>query len=283
MDAIEILGGILRKSGGSGGLGGKILKDIVFGGGQKKPQQQQPAPAQPSPRETSHSSREVGHTEFSREAQALEDLLNVAAGNKPSQQRHPQQTQSPPSRSNPSQQFPSGNQSSRNSNDSYRGQDSYREVPYAEAPDPRNPQTPSSPSRSAPSHSAPSGSSGRPTGADQEEQAVLLIRAMINAAKCDGNISREEQDKVLSQLENPTEQDIQFLRKEFAAPLDVREFAWSVPLGLEQQVYAMTLFALSTYSRSESQYVADLAHGLRLNAEIRNQIHQHYGFPTVQR
>jgi uncharacterized membrane protein YebE (DUF533 family) len=95
---------------------------------------------------------------------------------------------------------------------------------------------------------------------------------MVNAAKCDGEISPDEQQSILSRLENPSPAAIQFLREEFAKPLDVREFAWSVPVGMEQQVYSMSLIAIDVDSEREASYLRELAHGLRLAPEICEQI-----------
>ena len=99
--------------------------------------------------------------------------------------------------------------------------------------------------------------------ARQNEQAMILVRAMVNAAKCDGQISQAEQQRILNQLDSPSPAAIQFLREEFAKPLDVREFAWSVPVGMEQQVYTMSLIAVDVDSDREEGYLRELAHGLR--------------------
>jgi uncharacterized membrane protein YebE (DUF533 family) len=61
------------------------------------------------------------------------------------------------------------------------------------------------------------------------------------------------------------------------APLDVRDFAWSVPFGMEYKVYAISLAAIDLDTTSESAYLEQLAHGLRLSREVRPRIHQRYG------
>ena len=104
---------------------------------------------------------------------------------------------------------------------------------------------------------------------------------MINAAKCDGDISEAEQQSILERIGNPTQDVIDFLRNEFAQPLDVREFAWSVPLGLEQKVYTMSLGAIDLDVNTEATYLRDLAHGLRLYPEVCNQIHQQLGAQEI--
>lgn len=58
----------------------------------------------------------------------------------------------------------------------------------------------------------------------------------------------------------------------FARPLDAREFAWSVPVGMEQQVYTTSLIAIEVDSDREDRYLRELAHGLRLAPEVCDQI-----------
>ena len=45
-----------------------------------------------------------------------------------------------------------------------------------------------------------------------DEQAKVLIRAMIAAAKSDGQVSQEEQDAILKQLEHVSDEEVAFLR-----------------------------------------------------------------------
>lgn len=113
------------------------------------------------------------------------------------------------------------------------------------------------------------------------EQSKILLRAMVAAAKSDGQITQEEQDNVVKQLEHGSQEEINFLKQEFARPIDVREFTWSVPLGMEEQVYTMSLIAIDLDEQKEANYLADLAHGLRLAPERCNEIHQRYGAPII--
>ncbi len=114
-----------------------------------------------------------------------------------------------------------------------------------------------------------------------DERALIVIRAMVNAAKADGRLDQEEQDKILKQLRNPTNEHIQFLRDEFARPLDVRGFAMSVPVGMEQQVYTASLIAIDLDTGEEAKYLMELAENLRLSPEIRQQIHERLGAPSI--
>ena len=104
---------------------------------------------------------------------------------------------------------------------------------------------------------------------------------MVNASKSDGQVSQAEQEEILKRIDHVTQTEIDFLRTEFAKPLDVREFAWSVPLGMEEQVYALSVIAIDLDENKEAHYLGDLAHGLRLQPKRCNEIHRQYGAPEI--
>jgi uncharacterized membrane protein YebE (DUF533 family) len=114
------------------------------------------------------------------------------------------------------------------------------------------------------------------------DQAVLMIRAMVNAAKADGRVDNTEQEKIIGKLGAEVSQDeINFLKSEFAAPLDVKQFADSVPNGLEPQVYALSLTSIELDTQSEAQYLGQLAQHMELDPQICNQIHDQVGAPKI--
>jgi len=123
-----------------------------------------------------------------------------------------------------------------------------------------------------------------PQGVDQKEaadHATLIIRAMINAAKSDGNIDKDEQEKVIGKLGDVTQAEVEFVRNEFNSKLDVDAFIQSIPRGMEQQIYAVSLMAIDLDSNKEARYLAQLADGLRIQPELANQIHKQLGAPTI--
>jgi uncharacterized membrane protein YebE (DUF533 family) len=115
----------------------------------------------------------------------------------------------------------------------------------------------------------------------EQEQMAVLIRAMIHAGKADGRIDAKEQQAIVERIGNTNEATIQFLRKEFAAATSVRDFAWSVPLGMESAVYAASLSTIDVDTQEEVDYLRELAHGLRLQPKLCNQIHQQYGVKPI--
>lgn len=116
---------------------------------------------------------------------------------------------------------------------------------------------------------------------EAEEQAKLIIRAMINAAKADGNIDQQEQEKVIARLGDIDAEEAAFVRAEFNAPLDVNGFVNSVPRGMEQQIYAISLAAIDLDTQQEAQYLHQLAQGFGLSAQTCNQLHDQVGAPKL--
>lgn len=119
-----------------------------------------------------------------------------------------------------------------------------------------------------------------PVPADRDAEAEVLLRAMIQAAKADGRLTRDEQGAILDKLGGASRESVDFLRSEMQAATDVRDFAWSVPIGMEYKVYAVSLTAIDLDSQAESDYLRQLGHGLRLPLEVRSHIHQRYGVPA---
>jgi uncharacterized membrane protein YebE (DUF533 family) len=216
--------------------------------------------------------RGTGPDDLEQQARELEDMLNVASD------RNSRRTEAPLAQTPPMRHQPSPAPTSRNIEVDQSGPNFQRQLPQANDLQKQN------------------------------AQALILVQAMVNAAKSDGQITQAEQQAILGRLNNPSPETIQFLREEFSKPLNAREFAWSVPLGMEQQVYSMSLLAIDlgefawsvplgmeqqVYSMSllaidldsqrEDDYLRDLAHGLRLPEEQCEQIKERMGVAGTAR
>ena len=117
--------------------------------------------------------------------------------------------------------------------------------------------------------------------AEQEEEAKLLIRAMLNAAKCDGNFDASEQEKILKHIGDISQEDADFINSEISQPLDAQAFINSVPRGMEQQVYLMSLMAIDLDSQEEAKYLDQLAKGFNISQQQSNEIHAKVGVPAL--
>jgi len=123
-----------------------------------------------------------------------------------------------------------------------------------------------------------------PQGLDRREaenQATLIIRAMINASKSDGSIDEAEQEKIIGKLGDVTQEEADFVRHEFRQPLDVNDFVRSIPRGMEQQIYAVSLMAIDLDNNKEARYLHELAQGLDIEPQLANQIHEQLGAPVI--
>ena len=133
-------------------------------------------------------------------------------------------------------------------------------------------------------HRDASSASSLPRQADAEftnDHAAVLIRAMVNAAKCDGRIDEDEQRKITSKLGDTSSEGHQFLLAEFARPLDVDAFAAEVPIGMEEQVYIASLTAIDLDKPAEVDYLRHLARALRLGRSQCEEIHLRLGAPVI--
>ena len=114
-----------------------------------------------------------------------------------------------------------------------------------------------------------------------EENAAVLLRAMISAAKADGELDAEEQAKITEHLGDVSEEETEFVRNELAAPLDLDGLVASVPSGLEQQVYLMSLMSITLDTKEEAVYLDALRQGLNISEQASNDIHTQLGAPTL--
>ena len=114
--------------------------------------------------------------------------------------------------------------------------------------------------------------------AEAQDQATLLIRAMINSAKADGQIDQAEQDNIIGRLGGDLDQaEEAFLRNEFAQPLDVNSFARSVPAEMATNIYAFSVMTVKVDTREAVAYLQQLAQGLNLDNATLSAVHKELG------
>ena len=120
-----------------------------------------------------------------------------------------------------------------------------------------------------------------PVSVAAESNAKLMIRAMIQAAKADGEIDAEEQKKILAHLEDAPAEEVAFVKAELAAPLDVMKLAGDTSDTAKAQVYATSLMAVRVDSAAEVAYLRQLATALQLGDAQRDSIHTAMGLPPL--
>jgi uncharacterized membrane protein YebE (DUF533 family) len=142
-------------------------------------------------------------------------------------------------------------------------------------------------SQTAPDRQSPAGAA--PLRADvaavvSEEGERLAIRAMVAAAKADGQIDQAEMDRILGHLkaDEITEAERRFVLEEIRRPLDPSDLAKDVRNPAQAaEVYAASLLAIDIDSEAEREYLRKLAMALRLDPGVVSFLHQSTGAPTT--
>jgi len=101
------------------------------------------------------------------------------------------------------------------------------------------------------------------TSQADEDAAGLMIRAMLQAAKADGNVDQQERDKLLSNVGELSQDEADFINAELERDIDVAGLARDVPRGMDTQ--------------HEASYLNDLAQAMSLGQSQVNQIHEMLG------
>lgn len=114
-----------------------------------------------------------------------------------------------------------------------------------------------------------------------EQQAEVMLRAMLMAARADGQIDAAEQEKITGNLGEIGEEEANFIRNEMANPTSLEAFIPTIPKGSEQQVYLMSLLAIDLDTQEEAQYLDKLAKGLNIDQATSNAIHAKLGVPAL--
>ncbi len=120
-----------------------------------------------------------------------------------------------------------------------------------------------------------------PPAPEQEAAAALMLRAMIQAAKADGKVDEGERKKLLDNLADATEAEMNFVKAELAAPVSIEGLVAQVPKGLESQIYTMSVMAITLDNKTEAQYLHQLAQGLGIDPQQVNHIHGQLGIPAL--
>ncbi|MGI9420008.1 MAG: tellurite resistance TerB family protein [Geminicoccaceae bacterium] len=117
-----------------------------------------------------------------------------------------------------------------------------------------------------------------------ESRAVLALKAMIAAAKADGQIDQRERERILDKLKDAgaDEDTRRFVAAEAAAPLDIDALVRDVPdQQTAAQVYAASLLAINVDTPAERAYLRDLSARLGLNDQVVASLHNVLGAPAI--
>ncbi len=117
-------------------------------------------------------------------------------------------------------------------------------------------------------------------GYQQEELGKSLVRAMIAAAKADGQIDADEKQRIFAKLETMplSSEEKAFVFDELSGPLDIDAVVARADTPEHAaEIYAASLVAMKPDTPAERTYLDALAHKLKLPAGLVEQIHRHAG------
>jgi uncharacterized membrane protein YebE (DUF533 family) len=108
-----------------------------------------------------------------------------------------------------------------------------------------------------------------------DAKALLLIRAMITAANADGQITSDEQRRILSSLDaaGAGPDDRRIVEQELRSPKPLDEIVRQVnDTDTAEQVYLASELAVQGGTETDRQYLSYLASRLKLSPERRRQL-----------
>lgn len=159
----------------------------------------------------------------------------------------------------------------------YAAYEHYKQTPAtASAPTPATPPPPPGPSVQTMPPPPPTAS---PAIGNSNENALHLIRAMITAADADGLIDAEERESILARAREAglDAESLQALNIEINAPMNLKQLLVRTPDHLRDETYAAALIAITADSQEERDFLDQLAIGLKLDTQARQEIHQQLG------
>lgn len=109
------------------------------------------------------------------------------------------------------------------------------------------------------------------------ETEQLVLRAMISAAKADGEVDEDEIQRIVGKIgeDGVSMEERQFVAAELRRPLDLASLVAAVPnQAIAAQVYGASILAIRLDTEAELAYLRQLARGLGLDAETVARLHQ---------
>lgn len=122
---------------------------------------------------------------------------------------------------------------------------------------------------------------GTPVSNAMEENAKLMIRSIIMAAKADGEIDEGERKVILEQLQDASPEERKYVEDQLAAPVDYVALAKETGDHMKAQVYSASLMAIKADNPAEVAYLRHLSHAMGMSNDARDAIHAAMGLPPL--
>ncbi len=108
---------------------------------------------------------------------------------------------------------------------------------------------------------------------EAERVAQIIIKAMVNAAKADGQVTEDELRKIVDRLDDDglSADEKAFIQAELQGPFDLEGLVAAVGNDqmLAAQVYTASMMAIDVDTVAEQQYLQTLAQRLGLSDVLR--------------
>lgn len=109
-----------------------------------------------------------------------------------------------------------------------------------------------------------------------EQHAEIVFKAMINAAKADGQIDTDEIRRIVGKLQEVgvDAESQQFVMSEMQKPMETQKLVAAAQgrPELAAEVYGASLLSIEVDTPAERKYLEQLADGLRLGPEVTQRI-----------
>lgn len=116
---------------------------------------------------------------------------------------------------------------------------------------------------------------------EEEQVSGLMLRAMIFAARADGEIDEAERATLMEVIGDASAEERAFIERQMQAPVNADTLARDVPAGHEIEVYTASVIAIEPDNRAEAEYLDALARALRIERRVVNEIHEAHGKPPL--
>lgn len=121
----------------------------------------------------------------------------------------------------------------------------------------------------------------QPTPQQQASDAEIILLAMIDAAKSDGQVDADELNKIMKKLQDSGigQEGVNYVINKLNSPMETTKILAAVRNrpDLAAQVYAASLMAIEVDTDAERNYLDKLAKGMGLTADVIGSIEEMTG------
>ena len=118
----------------------------------------------------------------------------------------------------------------------------------------------------------------QPEPQQQASDAEIIITAMIDAAKADGQVDANEINKIMANLQSSGagQEGVNYVIQKLQGPMETAKIVAAVKgrPELAAQVYSASLMAIEVDTDAERRYLDKLAKAMGLNSNVINNIEQ---------